>query len=291
VQTAENSARSEVPWGLEAATPPPLSAAEFAEIRRIAYRSFGLDLKEGKQSLVVARLGKVVRRYGFSSFAEYCKHVGADASGESLAELANALTTNFTSFMREPAHFDLLRSELAPRLAAKGGGTVWSAASSSGEEAYSILFTLIDALGPGPKLRVLGTDISTKVLDAARNAVYQRERVESLPGNWLQRFFQKGNGRWLGWYRVKPEFREMVEFKCLNLNTDAMPSTRFPVVFCRNVMIYFDKPTQGALVQRLASVLEPGGWLLIGHSESLAGVDHGLRYVKPAVYRTTGNGD
>ncbi len=121
-----------------------------------------------------------------------------------------------------------------------------------------------------------------------REATYQADRVEALPAEWLRRYFLRGNGRWQGWYRVKPEYRERVRCQRFNLITDPLPQTRFPAIFCRNVMIYFNKGTQGQVVRRLSSVLEPGGVLLIGHSESLAGVDHNLDYVQPAVYRAGG---
>lgn len=267
-----------------------LSAAEFSHLRRLAYDHFGLDLKEGKQTLVAARLGKTLRSKGFASFEEYCRHISADQTGEALAELANALTTNFTSFLREPAHFDFLVSHIAPKLAGRASATIWSAACSTGEEPYSILFTLLESLGPNADIRVWATDLSTRVLRAASEAVYPAERVEALPAGWPRKYFLKGNGKWLGFYRVKAEYRERVQFRRFNLLTSDVPSSRFPAIFCRNVMIYFDKPTQSSVVQRLSCTLEPGGFLFVGHSESLAGVHHNLDYVQPAVYKATGKG-
>jgi chemotaxis protein methyltransferase CheR len=263
----------------------PLTAAEFERVRRLAHRHFGLDLKEGKQALVEARLSKPLRRRGFSSYKQYCEHVEADSTGEALAELANALTTNFTSFMREPAHFDFLRQVIVPGLPSRSAVEVWSAACSSGEEAYSILFTLLEAMSAGADVRVFATDISTKVLTAAAEGIYTAEATDALPDAWRRRYFLRGNGRYEGKLRVKPEYRDRVEFRHMNLLSGELPSRNFPVVFCRNVMIYFDKPTQEAVVRRLSSRLAPGGHLLIGHSESLAGVAHGLEYVRPATYR------
>jgi chemotaxis protein methyltransferase CheR len=262
----------------------PLSAAEFEQVRRLAHRHFGLDLKEGKQALVEARLAKPLRRRGFASYKQYCEHVEADSTGEALAELANALTTNFTSFMREPAHFEFLRETVVPGLPPRGPVEVWSAACSSGEEPYSILFTLLEAM-PGADVRLFATDISTKVLTAAAEGIYSTEATDALPDAWRRRYFLRGNGRYEGKLRVKPEYRARVEFRRLNLLSGELPSRNFPVVFCRNVMIYFDKPTQETVVRRLSSRLAPGGHLLIGHSESLAGVAHGLEYVRPATYR------
>lgn len=266
-------------------TAPSLRPSEFAQIRELAYRKFGLDLKEGKQSLVVTRLSKELRRLGLTTFEQYLHHVTADQSGEALIELADALTTNFTSFMREQDHFRFLRTELAAELPLSGPVNVWSCASSSGEEPYSILFTLLETLGPGADVRILATDISTRALRAGEAAVYEGERLTQLPASWLHRYFLKGNGRWNGSWRVRPEYREKVRFQRFNLVADQPGVTRFPAIFCRNVAIYFDKPTQGAVARKLASALEPGGYLFIGHSESLSGMDHGLAYVQPALYR------
>jgi chemotaxis protein methyltransferase CheR len=266
-------------------TPPALKESEFAQIRALAYNKFGLDLKEGKQSLIVTRLSKELRRLGLTSFEQYCQYVSSDRTGEALIEMADALTTNFTSFLREQAHFQFLRAELTAQLPKSGPVNVWSCASSSGEEPYSILFTLLETLGPDADVRILATDISTRALKAGTAAVYEAQRLDGLPGGWLQRYFLKGNGRWQGSYRVRPELRERVRFQRFNLVTDQPGSLRFPAIFCRNVAIYFDKPTQAAVARKLASALAPGGYLFIGHSESLSGMDHGLSYVQPALYR------
>jgi chemotaxis protein methyltransferase CheR len=268
---------------------PSLSPAEFDHIRRLAQQNFGLCLKDGKQGLVIARLGKELRRHGFSTFQQYCRHVEADPHGEAMAELANALTTNFTSFLREPAHFDFLKTNFVAGLLDKSV-EIWTAACSTGEEPYSILFTLLEAMGPNASVRILATDLSTRALRAASAAVYEADRVEGLPSGWPQKYFLRGNGKWQGFYRVKPEFRERVQFQRFNLISSQLPAKKFPAVFCRNVAIYFDKPTQAAVVKRLASALIPGGYIFIGHSESLAGVDHNLEYVRPALYRTGGKG-
>jgi chemotaxis protein methyltransferase CheR len=270
-------------------TPPLLRQSEFAQIRELAYRKFGLDIKEGKQSLVVTRLSKELRRLGLTSFEQYCEYVASDHTGEALIELADALTTNFTSFLREQAHFEFLRTEFTAQFQHTAPVDIWSAASSTGEEPYSILFTLLDSLGPSADVRVLATDISTRALKAGAAAVYAAERLEGLPEGWLPRYFLKGNGQWQGSYRVRPQFRERVRFQRFNLVTDQPGNIRwFPAIFCRNVAIYFDKPTQAAVAKSLAGALAPGGYLFIGHSESLSGMDHGLSYVQPALYRKSG---
>jgi chemotaxis protein methyltransferase CheR len=165
---------------------------------------------------------------------------------------------------------------------------IWTAACSTGEEAYTILFTMLEALGPQAEVNVLASDISTRALGVAQRATYRAESVQSLPSGWMQKFFLRGNGKWSGWLRVKPEYRRRVRVRRWNLVNDELPPERFPAIFCRNVMIYFDKPTQNAVIRRLTTNLEPGGALFVGHSESLAGTETGLQYVMPAVYCLSG---
>ena len=264
-----------------------LRPQEFDAIRRLAHEKFGLDLRSGKEELVAARLGKRMREGGFTSFDEYYRHVLDDASGEALVGMIDALATNHTSFLRETAHFDFLRQYVLSGLRERSRVELWSAACSSGEEPYSLAFTLGDQWGTAAlrKVRILSTDISTKALAVAQRAVYPAERFSAIPPGWLHQFLLRGEGRWKGWYRVKPEVRSQVEFARLNLVEPFSQTSQFPVIFCRNVMIYFDKPTQEALVNRLAACLEPGGYLFIGHAESLTGVRHGLTYVRPATYQ------
>lgn len=266
-----------------------LGPREFEQIRRLAYEKFGLQLRDGKEELVAARLRKKVRELNFHSFRDYYHHVISDASGDALAGLIDALATNHTSFLREPEHFDFLRRTILPALRARGSAEVWSAACSTGEEPYSIVFSLLEEGWKTSAIRVLATDISNKALAAAVRGVYPGEKFKEVPPAWMRKYFLKGDGQWRGWFRVKPDLRALVDFRRLNL-TGSWQLSRFPVIFCRNVMIYFDLPTQAKLVHRLAGSLEPGGYLLTGHAESLSGFDHPLRYVCPAVYRkpTTG---
>lgn len=261
---------------------PEIRPREFAQIRDFAHSTFGLDLRAGKERLVCARLGKHLIAGGFSSFESYFQHVQQDASGESLLVLIDALTTNHTAFLREPEHFRFLASDVLKGLSNRRELAIWSAASSTGEEVYSLLFTLLESVPRPSTVRVLGTDISTRALRAARNAIYTDVRMQPVPYAWRQRFFESLPGQ--GW-RVRSEFRAMTEFRRLNL-MDALPvAMRFPVILCRNVMIYFNKQTQQDLIRRLTSALEPGGYLFVGHAESLTGIEHGLQYVRPAVYR------
>ena len=262
---------------------PEIRAREFAQIREFAHSTFGLDLRQGKELLVTARLGKHLLAGGFSSFESYFQHVQQDRSGESLQVLIDALTTNHTSFLREPEHFRFLVSDAMKHLLDRRKLSIWSAASSTGEETYTLLFTLLEASARHYfRVKVFGTDISARAIRAAREATYTEERMRPVPLPWRQKFF-KGPGKCI--WSVRPEYRPMTEFRRLNLMEPLPASFRFPVVFCRNVMIYFSKKTQSELIRRVTAALEPGGYLFIGHAESLTGIDHGLTYVRPAVYR------
>ena len=262
-----------------------LSAREFGQITGLAYRSCGIDIKNGKQELVQARLGKRIRDGKFSSFKQYYEHVVGDTTGEELIALLDALTTNFTSFLREATHFDFLRKTIVPGV--NGQIRIWSAGCSTGEEPFTIAFSLLEELGmpAAGRIRILASDISSRALAAAERAAYESERFKKLPRDWLSKYLLRGSDRWEGWFRVKPAVRRMIEFRRLNLIEPFRPRRLFHVIFCRNVMIYFNRETRAQLVNRLAACLEPGGYLLIGHSESLTGLKHPYDCVKPSVYR------
>lgn len=270
----------------------PLTAGEFEQIRRLAYDKFGLDLRKGKEELVSARLGKKIREAGFATFEEYCKHVVEDRTGEGLVAMIDALTTNYTNFFREPAHFDLLRQVVLPAAPPGGQIRIWSAACSTGEEPYTIAMSALEELGlaAAKRVHIVATDISTRALDTATKAIYPAERCQGIPPAVMQRYMRRGEGQWKGRFRFRDEIRGMVEFRRINLMEPLDRLGTFSVIFCRNVMIYFDRPTRESLVRRMSANLEPGGWLLVGHAESLTGLDHRLDYVKPAVYRKPGSG-
>ena len=264
---------------------PKLKPSEFEEIRTFAKQRFGLDLRHGKEDLVSARLARAMRQGRYLSFRDYLDHVNSDGTGESLIALINALTTNHTSFYREPQHFDFLVNNVLPDLAPGTELKIWSAACSTGEEPYSIACTVAQAWnGRIQRLRILATDISTRVLEIAEAAVYGESLLTDTPAAWRTSYFKRVPER-DGSLRLKPELTRTVVFRRLNLMETFPFCDRFRVIFCRNVMIYFDKPTQERLVHRLADHLEPDGYLFVGHSESLAGVNHPLRYVRPAIYR------
>jgi chemotaxis protein methyltransferase CheR len=272
-----------------------LKASEFRQISELAYQRFGLDLKRGKEALVAARLGKRLRQKGIRSFAEYYRHVLSDPTGEALVELIDSLTTNHTSFFRERAHFEFLARAVNEEFRETPTLEIWSAASSTGEEPYSIAMCMADTLARGGGnerrgFRIFATDISTRVLKAAQRGVYPAERFRDLPEAWRRTYLLKGEGESRGFFKIKPELARRVEFERLNLIEPFQHRRLFHVIFCRNVMMYFDKTTQQDIVQRLALCLEPGGFLFVGHSESLTGVEHSLRYVRPATYRKEKSG-
>jgi chemotaxis protein methyltransferase CheR len=269
---------------------PALNASEYQQISQLAYEHFGLDLRGGKQSLIVARLSKKLRELGLGSFQHYYDYVKADRSGAALAGMVDQLTTNHTSFFRETRHFDFLRKTVFPALRTRPRIYLWSAACSSGEEPYSIAMSLLEEAPREAALRVKikATDISTRMLEKAVAGSYPVERVEGIPDLLLQRYLVKGQGNDAGTFQFRKEVRCMIDFERLNL-MDVLPEDyRCSVIFCRNIMIYFDKPTQESLVKRLSAHIEDGGYLFIGHSESLNHLSHGLEYVCPATYRKPG---
>jgi chemotaxis protein methyltransferase CheR len=268
---------------------PGLSDKELKAVTRLVYEKSGITLHSGKRALVLARLQKRVMQGGFGSFENYLRHVQADGSGDELTALLDAIATNHTSFFRESQHFDFLRTTVLPPLQSRNGLPIlgWSAACSSGEEPYTLAMTCIQALGnqAPQRVRLLASDLSTKVLRVARAGVYNADRVANLPFETLRKFFEKGLGAQHGTVRVSPEVRRMIDFQQINLLEVAASGPQYDFIFCRNVMIYFDAQVQQRVVQGLERRLAPGGHLFISHSESLNGTTHGLTWVAPAIYR------
>jgi chemotaxis protein methyltransferase CheR len=271
----------------EAEPMPALKAPTFEKIRRLAYEKFGLNLTDSKQPLVAARLGKKLHELKLPSYEAYYDLVLADRSGESLIALIDALSTNHTSFLREASHFDFLAKSVIPKLRKRATIDIWSAPCSTGEEAYSIAITMLEQLriAPKPAVRIRATDISTRALAVAKKGIYAADRLGSVAAPLIKKYFTQ-TGPEL--FQIRPEIALMIEFDRENLIEPMRALRSFPIIFCRNVMIYFDKPTQERVVINLSQFLEPGGYLLIGHSESLMGVRHSLQYVQPAVYRKAG---
>lgn len=272
---------------------PELSSEDYEFIRELVYNETRINLGEHKRELVTARLGKRVRTLGMSSLRDYCHLLKNDPKSGELYHLIDAISTNHTFFFREINHFNLLNQTILPQFAeGKLGNSrslkVWSCACSTGEEPYSVAITLAEFLERSPETQwdIQCSDISTRVLDFASKAIYDKSRLQQIQPEWQRKYFQKGEQERAGYYRVHPTLRKHLNFHRVNLFGNSFPwKEKFQIIFCRNVMIYFDRRTQESLVGRLAQHLVPGGYLLIGHAESLANVNHPYQTIKPAVYR------
>jgi chemotaxis protein methyltransferase CheR len=269
--------------------------SDYEFIRQLVYRRSRINLGPDKRELVVARLNKRLRATQIPSISDYCRYLQDEPDEEELGHLIDVISTNHTYFFREAQHFDFLRSHILADLVGRHNAerwpclNVWSAACSSGEEPYSIGITVAEFFQKNRvtwPCRIEATDISHRVLQKARSGVYREDAIAKVPREIFSTHFQKGYGPQAGNFRIKPQLAGMVTFRQLNLLENEPPvGDPFHVIFCRNVMIYFDHPTQEELVQRLARRLVPGGYLLVGHSESLTAIRHGLEVVRPAIYR------
>lgn len=269
-----------------------ISDRDFERFRRLIQREAGIALSDGKRTLLCSRLGKRLRHLGLETYSDYYDLVTADASGEERRELVNCITTNLTSFYREAHHFEFLRREVAAlsrSLAARRPKRLrlWSAGCSTGEEPYSIAIALHEALGSleGWDVKILATDIDTAVLEAAELGVYSVEGLAPLGADARRRFFSPAREQ-PGHVVVSPELKSLVRFGRLNLVQEPWPMrTPFDFVFCRNVTIYFDRPTQRTVYERLSQALCADGYLFAGHSENLHGLEHLFLPVDRTVYR------
>ena len=263
----------------------------YAFLANLVYRRSRIRLGPDKRAFVAGRLAGRLRSLGLTSYDDYCRLLspGNDEEAEQLVDL---ISTNHTCFFREPAHFEFLARDLLPtacrRAAAEGRPLrMWCAAAASGEEAYSLAIVVAEHARAGglSGWGVDASDISRRMLDRCRLGVYEADRVQLPDPAWLKRYFRRGFGEREGFYRVKPELRQRVQVTAINL---FQPSYPLPagqdVIFCRNVMIYFDEASRQTLVERLSEQLAPGGHLFVGHAESLLGLTHRLRQVRPAVY-------
>ncbi len=245
------------------------STADFERVQALIYQRAGIHLHDGKHAMVYSRLSRRLRDTGHDNFSSYLDWLERQG-GDEWQEFINALTTNLTSFFREQHHFEVLADLLSSR---KGGSAwnAWCAAASTGEEPYSILMTAVETLGAHAGFRLYASDIDSRVLATAAQGVYRMETLKGVNPERLQRFFQRGTGPNAGMARVKPELRKMVEFGSINLIQDNWPFREpFDIVFCRNVMIYFDAPTQRKVLERIYRVMKPGGMLFVGHSENFS---------------------
>ncbi|NHC06930.1 chemotaxis protein methyltransferase CheR [Azonexus fungiphilus] len=262
-----------------------ISDQEFALFQRLIHRIAGINLADSKKVLLVGRLQKRLRHYGLDSFGRYYRLLADGEHPEELQTMVDLLTTNETYFFREPKHFDFLRDEVLPGRRPGAPFRVWSAASSTGEEAYTLAMLLAECL-PGQPWEIVGSDISTQVLEKARRGHYPIERNEGIPRHLLVKYCRKGVRSQAGTFLIASELRERVSFRQINLTRPIDPEIgRFDVIFLRNVMIYFNPETKRQVVGHLLPQLLPGGYFIIGHSETLNGIDSGLRQVRPTIYR------
>ena len=266
-----------------------LSEAEFNQISTLVKQLCGINLHDGKKELVKARLSKRMRQLGMGSFQEYIDYVRQESDRE-ITTMLDILSTNLTYFFREPRHLEYLRDTVIPELAkdkTRKKLRIWSAGCSSGEEPYSIAMVLNEAICdlPAWDAAILATDLSTRVLQTAAQGLYREDRFRELPRHLVSKYFTCQAGRGEKIYKASDKLRKLIHFARLNLMEPWPMKGPFDVIFCRNVMIYFDKPTQARLVNRYFDMLKPGGLLFLGHSESLTGIEHKFRYVQPATYK------
>jgi chemotaxis protein methyltransferase CheR len=265
---------------------PELSIAEFGKIRNVLYDTCGISLSDAKIGLVKSRLIKRMRELEMKSFEQYTNYLEKDGSGKELAKMIDYLTTNKTNFFRELPHFDFLKSRVLPEtLNLSNRLRIWSAGCSSGEEPYSIAIIIAEESNLLNKdVKILATDISSRVLEKARAGVYESELISGIPGIILHKYFDTLTHDSGMQYRVKNSIKNAIRFARLNLVEPWPIRGPFDVIFCRNVMIYFDKGTRERLINRFYQLIRPGGYLFVGHSESLSSMEHKFQYLQPAVY-------
>lgn len=260
---------------------PTLKDKEFTLFQKMIYDRAGINLSNAKQALVSGRLSKRVKHYGLSSFEEYFHLITTAANGE-MQTAVDLLTTNETFFFREPKHFDFLRDSVLPGWRT-GPRRVWSAACSSGEEAYTLAMMIAEH-APTSSWEIVGTDISMRVLEKARAGHYPIERAEKIPRNYLTKYCLKGVGSQEGTFLLERSLRERANFVHANLQEDLRKLGTFDVIFLRNVMIYFDMETKCKVVAQILPLLKPGGFFIVSHSESLNGITDNLKLVSPSIY-------
>jgi chemotaxis protein methyltransferase CheR len=261
--------------------------SDFERVRALIHKRAGISLADSKQEMVYSRLARRLRATGIGAFSTYLDELEGGRMDNEWESFTNALTTNLTSFFREAHHFPMLAEHLLRARRAGGGElTIWCSASSTGEEPYSIAMTACEAFNTlAPPVRIVATDIDTNVLATASEGIYGIERVEKLAPERLRRFFLRGKGSHQGMVRVRQELRQLVSFRQLNLLEDAWQlSGPFDAIFCRNVMIYFDKPTQRKILARFVPLMKPRALLFAGHSENFLYVSDSLRLRGKTVY-------
>jgi len=260
------------------------TAHDFDRVRALIYSQAGISLASTKQEMVYSRIARRLRAVGMTSFQTYLDTLESGGFDDEWEAFVNALTTNLTSFFREEHHFPILHEFMKGR---KGPVEVWCSASSTGEEPYSIAITLCEAFGTlTPPAKIVATDIDTNVLAVAEAGIYSADKLGKMSPERMRRFFQRGKGENSGMVRARPELRDMITFRPLNLLADNWHVRGgFDVIFCRNVMIYFDKPTQGKILSRFVNLMKPDGLLFAGHSENFQYISNALKLRGKTVYQ------
>jgi chemotaxis protein methyltransferase CheR len=261
-----------------------LKDSEFKQFQDWLYRAAGINLSPAKKALVAGRLSKRLKHHQLNSYGDYFQLIMGHAANGELQIALDLLTTNETYFFREPKHFDFLRHQVLPKAAPGKMFRLWSAASSSGEEPYSLAMTLTDGLGSTP-WEIIGSDISSQVLAKARTGHYPIERASNIAQPLLARHCLKGTGSQEGTFLIDRSLRNRVHFMPINLNETLPNIGEFEVIFLRNVMIYFDQETKRKVVARMLPRLKPGGYFIVSHSESLNGITDALKLISPSIYR------
>ncbi len=262
----------------------PITAVEFAQFQRFIFEQAGISMADAKQALVTGRLSKRLALHQMESFGAYFKLLSSGQHPDEVQVAIDLLTTNETYFFREIKHFEFLRTQVLSARSRLQPYRVWSAASSSGEEAYSIAMVLADCMQTTP-WEIVGTDISSRVIEGARRALYSMERGRHIPPDYLRRFCRKGGGEYEGHLLVDRSLRSRVNFRHANLNTVLPDLGKFDIVFLRNVMIYFNTETKRQVVSRVISTIKPGCYFCIGHSESLNDISQAVQMVAPSIYQ------
>jgi chemotaxis protein methyltransferase CheR len=268
-----------------------LKEEEYQRFCTLIYDESGISLGAQKHALLASRLSKRLRDLGLATFTEYYEMLTEDATREEFTRMLDLISTNKTDFFREPKHFDFLRERIIPELERAKRIRIWSSACSTGEEPYTIAMTLYDGIQSLAQwdIKILASDLSTRVLAKAASGMYDEERVRSVPPETVKQHFLRGHGDSAGLIKVKPHLMDMIQFQRMNLMDDRFPiKTPLDLIFCRNVMIYFDQATQGTLVNKFHHYLKPGGYLFIGHSESLQWVTHPFKAIAPTIYQKQG---
>lgn len=270
--------------------PRRITDAEFKAIAGHLHDKTGIRIVPGKETMVMGRLEKRLRALGLRTYSQYFDHIRRPGNELEHRAAIDLLTTNETYFFREPKHFEFLRDVLAPAHTTSRPFRVWSAASSSGEEAYTTAMVLADAM-PQRQWEIVGTDISSRVVERSRTGIYPIAAAEKIPQHYLRRFCLKGRGEYEGMLGVAKELRSRTTFRCANLLEDLSSLGRFDLILLRNVMIYFEQDTKADIIRRLQTMLQPGGHLMVSHSETLNGLPTLLKPVAPSIYRLPGDED